>query len=77
MSYPTVVYLDENVDMLQPIAGYIDAKGIESILNYFGDDAYKTIDWPTYEASFKGNVGKPQAKEIISKSEKNSNFFLK
>lgn len=56
MSYPTMVYLDENVDMLQPLSGYFDAKGIEPILKYYGDNAYKSTSWGDFEASFKGAV---------------------
>jgi len=56
MSYPTIVYLDENVDMLSPVPGYVDAKSIEPILKYFGENAYKDIGWPEFESSFKGIV---------------------
>lgn len=66
MSYPTIVYLDENVDMLQPVAGYLDAKGIEPILKFFGDNAYKTIDWPSYESSFIGEVETSNAENTKS-----------
>lgn len=52
MSYPTIVYLDENVDMIQPLAGYQDAKGIEPILKYFGENAYKTMDWQSFQKDF-------------------------
>ena len=61
MSYPTLVYLDENVDMLQPMAGYVDAKSIEPILKFFGEDAYKSMDWPSFEAGFVGEVGRSNA----------------
>jgi thioredoxin-related protein len=55
MSYPSIVYLDENIDMLQPIAGYQDAKSIEPILKYFGEDAYKTVSWSDFEESFNSS----------------------
>ncbi len=52
MSYPTIVYLDENVDMIQPLAGYQDAKAIEPVLKYFGENAYKTLDWQSFQKEF-------------------------
>ncbi|KAA3642584.1 MAG: DUF255 domain-containing protein [Bacteroidetes bacterium] len=55
MTYPSIVYLDEQVNMLQPIAGYQDPKSIEPILLFFGEDIYKTTDWATYQTQFKSS----------------------
>ncbi len=52
MTYPTVVYLDENGNMLQPIPGFQSTESILPILNYFGSDAYKTTDWEAYQEKF-------------------------
>ncbi len=57
MSYPSIVYLDENVNMLQPLAGYQDAKSIEPILHFFGENAYKTTEWPEFQNTFKSTLG--------------------
>ena len=56
MSYPSTVYLDENVNMLQPLAGYQDAKSIEPILYFFGEDAYKTTQWHEIQNTFKSTL---------------------
>lgn len=66
MSYPSIVYLDENVNMLQPLSGYQDAKSIEPVLHFFSENAYKTIKWPDFQATFKSQL--PQK---IKKSELN------
>lgn len=52
LSYPTVVFLDENLGIIQPLAGYLDATKLEAILNYFGTDSHKTTPWETYERKF-------------------------
>lgn len=59
MSYPTIVYLDENANMLSPVPGYLDAEGIEPILKYYGDNAYKNTSWEEYQRTFEGEC-KPQ-----------------
>lgn len=56
LSYPTTVYLDENMGMLGPVPGYLDAKTLEAILHFYGDEAYKTTPWADYQSNFAGEV---------------------
>jgi thioredoxin-related protein len=53
LTYPTVVFLDENQSTIQPLAGYQDAEKMEAVLNYFGTDSHKKTPWETYEKNFK------------------------
>lgn len=55
LSFPTVVFLDESMNVIQPIPGYLEAPKLETILNYFGTDSHKTTPWETYERNFNGN----------------------
>jgi len=55
LSYPTVVFLDENLEVIQPIAGFKDAKMFEMIMTYFGEDHHKTTPWKQYSTSFSNN----------------------
>lgn len=48
LSYPTVVYLDENMNMLSPVPGYLTPEPFLKIATYFGDDIYKTTKWEEY-----------------------------
>lgn len=52
MTYPSIVYLDENVELLQVLPGYYDAKGIEPIIVFFGEDIYKNTSWEEFKSSF-------------------------
>lgn len=52
LSYPTVVFLDENQGVIQPLPGYQDAVKMEAILNYFGTDSHKKTPWESYEKNF-------------------------
>jgi len=53
LSYPTVVFLDEKLNMLSPVPGYQKPKPFLNIAKYFGDDIYKDKDWKTYSGQVK------------------------
>ncbi len=59
LSYPTTVYLDENFSMLTQVQGYRGPQELETILKFFGDDAFKTQKWEDYSKTFKGEVAPP------------------
>ncbi|MCC9167604.1 thioredoxin family protein [Pontibacter harenae] len=49
MSFPTTVYLDEEMKMLTPVPGYLDAKMFSKILSYFGENHHKNMTWQEFE----------------------------
>lgn len=50
MSYPTIVYLDEKFNMIQPIPGYQDAKAFHQVITFLGDNHYKKLDFEKYKS---------------------------
>lgn len=56
MSYPTSVFLDEDLNLIQPLPNYQDATKMDIILHYFGTDNHKKTPWEKYEK----NYGKEQ-----------------
>lgn len=52
LSFPTVVFLDENQNLIQPVPGYQDATKMETIIHYFGTDSHRKTPWETYEKNF-------------------------
>lgn len=56
MSYPTTVYLDENINMLSPVPGYMKPADMEPILDFYGENYYKTVSWEEYQKNYKGSV---------------------
>ncbi len=48
LSYPTTVFLDEELNMLSPVPGYQKPEPFLNIAKYFGDDIYKEKDWKSY-----------------------------
>lgn len=51
MSYPTTIFLDEELNMLSPVPGYQKPKPFLNIARYFGDNIYKEKDWKNYAGS--------------------------
>ncbi len=50
MSYPSIVYLDEKFNMIQPLPGYMDAKAFHQVITYIGDNNHKKEDFEKYKA---------------------------
>ena len=53
LSYPTVVYLTEEFQLLAPVAGYYPAAPFLDVAKYFGDNFYKDMTWKDYESTLK------------------------
>jgi thioredoxin-related protein len=54
LSYPTVVFLDENFNMIQPVPGYRKAPEFHMIAQYFGENHYKKgTTWKDWEKSYQ------------------------
>jgi len=56
-SYPTVVFMDENANLIAPIVGYHTPTQLEIYLKLFATDKFKEIDtkdkWISYQNEFK------------------------
>ncbi len=56
IAYPTLVYIDEEMNILSPVQGYFQAEQLEPILHFFAENAYKTSTWENFQNSFKGKL---------------------
>ena len=56
--YPSMLFLDENADLIMPLVGYYQPSQIEIYLKLFVTNDYKTVEtkekWEAYQANFKG-----------------------
>ncbi len=59
LSYPTIVFLDEKLNVIQPIPGYKDPASLDKILKYFAEDYYKTTPWKKYEMMYSDQPPTP------------------
>jgi thioredoxin-related protein len=56
MSYPTTVYMDESLNSLGPVPGYLDPKTMEKVLTFFGENIYLKQSWADFEKTFVGEI---------------------
>lgn len=56
LSYPSVVFLNNQIQRLDIIKGFIPAENFEPILNYYGSGDYQSTKWEDYKAKFKGTI---------------------
>lgn len=57
LSYPTVVFLDEELSLIQSIPGYRDIKSFTMIMKYFGEDFHTSVPWKTYSRNYSALIG--------------------
>lgn len=60
LSYPSVVFLDEQGNMIQPLAGYQKAEGLEPILSFFAEDKHleEGADFEKYLKNYKSKTNR-------------------
>jgi thioredoxin-related protein len=58
LSYPSIVYLDEQFNMIQPIPGYMDAKAFHEVITFIGEDFHKNETFDAYKNNTYKNIYK-------------------
>jgi thioredoxin-related protein len=56
VAYPTTLYLDENMKLITPWQGYIEAAQLEVLLHYIVDEKYKPTPFEEYQKTFVGKL---------------------
>lgn len=56
MSYPSYVIMNEGMQSLQVIGGYLEPKVFEPMIHYFGDGAYKVMNSNDFLKEFKSDL---------------------
>jgi thioredoxin-related protein len=52
LSFPSLVFMDEKMELIQSIPGYQDMVNMDMILHYFGENHHKSIPWRKYEKEY-------------------------
>lgn len=50
MGYPTTVFLNEKMEMIQPISGYLEPRTFHQIITYFGGNYQQKEQFDAYKA---------------------------
>ena len=52
LSFPTSVFLNDNLSLIQPIPGYLDQDKFEVIMTYFAENQHRKTPWTTYQKTY-------------------------
>ena len=55
LSYPTIVYIDEESNLITSVAGYMAPHQLEPILHYVAEKKYIDTPFQEFQESFKGS----------------------
>ncbi len=56
LSYPSIVFLDEQMNMIQPLPGYKSAEDLSIILTFLGDKIYEKMSFDDYYKQETGDI---------------------
>lgn len=62
LSYPTIVFLDENLNVIQPIPGFQDPRSFEMIMTYFAGNYFQNTPWRKYTQTYVSMLDKDKSK---------------
>lgn len=60
LSYPTIVFLNEAQEIIQPIPGYRSPAEFEMIMEYFGENNHLRMSWKNFSSLYESRKGTPQ-----------------
>ncbi len=48
LTFPSIVFLDETINNPQPVKGFQNVSAMERLLQFFGENHYRKMDWSLY-----------------------------
>lgn len=52
-SFPTLIFFDENQDLIQCVVGFKTPSQFEQITSYFADNHYRKIPWSSFQQMYR------------------------
>jgi len=56
MQYPSAAYMDENLQLLTSVSGFLTAQELEPVLSYFSSNRYKNESYQEFTKTFRGRI---------------------
>ncbi|MGB1240974.1 MAG: thioredoxin family protein [Chitinophagales bacterium] len=56
IAYPSFVFLDENLEIIQTLPGYLDAKSFDMVLHYFADNYHQKMSWENFTKEYNSSI---------------------
>lgn len=52
LAYPSIVFLNNQIQRLDIVKGFLPPQNFEPVLTYYGSGDYQTTTWPEYQKNF-------------------------
>jgi thioredoxin-related protein len=56
LSFPTVIFIDEDLQIIQPLAGFMEPDQFAPVISYIAQEQYLQTPWKQYQENFTGLV---------------------
>jgi thioredoxin-related protein len=56
LSYPSIVFLDEQTRIIHIQKGFVQAKPFDEIIKFIGGDHYKSVTWDVFKSTYNSPV---------------------
>lgn len=76
MSYPTISFLDENLDLINAFPGYKSPQNFDALMNYINRNEFDKMGFTQYKSSFKSTIPELPKNLTTSKSKRNANTAI-
>jgi len=53
LTFPSIIFLDETINNPQPVKGFQNVAMMDRLLQFFGENHYKKMDWSLFNQSFE------------------------
>lgn len=58
MSYPSIVYMAENLQLITAVPGYMTAEAIEPVLKFIAENHYRRVSYEEFQKNFTSAISK-------------------
>lgn len=56
LSYPTTVFMNDKMQLLDRVPGYLDSTLMEKVIKFFATESYKKTKWEKFVKDFKSEI---------------------
>lgn len=56
LSYPTTIFMNAELQLLDRVPGYLNEKIMEQVVSYFATEKYKSESWDDFVKNFKSSL---------------------
>jgi len=68
IAYPSFVFLDENLEIIQTVQGYLEPKSFDMVLHFFADNYHQRMSWESFTKEYNSSIEEETGSHNLSHS---------